>query len=185
MKIEILLKKIGKATTIVKAKELASTYVEGTDLNSIRKELKKYLTYKQSIDKNKIDIGFNIGFNNPNHDFEKLNEKMAVNQAYQDRVVEIHINLKKIYNRLEYIFDNAKGYIYLEYGTLMEAMTKEAKEYVLGQVFSKELEFMSDLDAALDSVNLVLRNLNNTSWMLQNLRESGEGIVTRKGVRNA
>ena len=108
---------------------------------------------------------------------------MASNQAYQDRVVEIFIDLKKIYNRLEFIFDNAKGYVYLEYGTLMEKMTKEAKEYVLDRLFSDELEFMADLDAVIDSVNLSLKNLNNTSWMLQNLRESGEGIVSRKGVR--
>lgn len=182
MKLDLLLKKISKSSTIQKSKELASTYVEGTDLNSIRKELKKYLKYKEVIDKNKIDIGFNLAFNNPNHDFERLNEKMARNQAYQDRVVEIYINLKKIYNRLEFIFDNAKGYVYLEYGALLEKMTKEAKEYLMNRIFSKELEFMADLDASLDSVNLVLRNLNNTSWMLQNLRESGEGIVTRKGV---
>lgn len=183
MKIELLLKKLKKSPTIKKAKELASTYVDSTDLASIRKELKKYLEYKKVIDKNKIDIGFNLAFNNPNRDFEKLNEKMARNQAYQDRVVEIFIDLKKIYNRLEFIFDNAKGYIYLEYGTLMEKMTKEAKEYVLDRLFSDELEFMADLDAVIDSVNLSLKNLNNTSWMLQNLRESGEGIVSRKGVR--
>lgn len=65
----------------------------------------------------------------------------------------------------------------------MEKMTKEAKEYVLDRLFSDELEFMADLDAVIDSVNLSLKNLNNTSWMLQNLRESGEGIVSRKGVR--
>ena len=182
MKLEILINKIEKSSTIKKSKSLASTYVEGTNLGEIRKELKKYLDYKQLINKNKIDIGFNIGFNNPNRDFEKLNEKMARNQAYQDRVVEIYVTLKKIYNRLEYIFDNAKGFIYLEYDALMSSMTREAKDYLMKRVFEKELEFMSDLDATLESVNLVLRNLNNTSWMLQNLRESGEGIVARKGT---
>lgn len=182
MKLELLIKKIKKSPTIQKSKELASTYVESTDLESLDKELKKYLTYKNNIDKVKIDIGFNLGFNNPNKDFEKLNEKMARNQSFQDRVVEIVTILQKIHNRLEFIFDNSKGYVYLEYDGLLSAMTKEAKDYLMRNIFKKELEFMAELDATLDSANLILRNLNNTSWMLQNIRESGEGLVNRRGV---
>ena len=182
MKLELLLKKLNASTTIKKAKELASTYVEGTDLNSTRKELKKYLTLKKQTDTTKIDIGLDTGFKSPNADMERLINKMARNQAYQDRVVEIYINLKKIYNRLDYIFDNAKGYIYLEYDGLISAMTREAKEYLVKRLFEKEMEFMADLEATLDSSNMLLKNLYNTGWMLQNIKESGEGIISRRGT---
>lgn len=182
MKLQVLITKLQKSPTIEKAKELASTYVEGTDLNALRKELKKYLTLKKQTDNAKIDIGFDVGFKNPNADMERLNNKMARNQAFQDRVVEIYINLQKIYNRLDFIFDNAKGYIYLEYDGLLSSMTKEAKEYLVKRLFEKEREFMSDLESVLDSANMLLKNLNNTGWMLQNLKESGEGIITRKGT---
>lgn len=182
MKLELLLKKLNASATIKKAKELASTYVEGTDLDSVRKELKKYLSLKKQTDNAKIDIGFDVGFKNPNSDMEKLNNKMARNQAFQDRVAEIQITLQKVYNRLEYIFDNSKGTIYLEYDGLISAMSKEAKEYLIKKLFEKEMRFFADLDAVLDATNLLLKNLNNTGWMLQNIKESGEGIITRRGT---
>lgn len=182
MKIEVLLKKLEKNPSINKAKELASTYVEGTDLAGLRKELKRYLTLKKQTDKSKIDIGFDVGFKNPNADMEKLNNKMIRNQAFQDRVVEIHIILDKIYKRLDFIFDNAKGTIYLEYDGLLSNMTKEAKEYLVKKLFEKEREFYADLESVLEDADILLKNLYNTGWMLQNLKEAGEGIITRRGT---
>ncbi len=179
MKLELLVNKIKKSPTIIKSLRLADTYVSSTDLNSIRSEIKTFLLFKTKVEKNKIDIGFDTGFNNPNRDMESLIKKLIHNQANQDRTVEISIMLNKISNRLDFIYENAKGYIYYEHGNLLDKMTKDGKEYVVNCVFRDMLEFMSELDSTMDSVERVLKNMTNTHYVLMGIKDSGEGIIER------
>lgn len=182
MNSSIILKKINKHSWVKEALETAKRY-KVPNVNETRKEIKNLMLFKAKIEeKTKLDIGFDLSFQVPNKDMTKLAELMGKNEQYRVRAVEIYINLKKMNNRLEYIYNNSMNYIMVEFGALFSSMTKEAKVAIVNVVFEDLLKSKSDIEELLDDVKQVISAMDSTHWTLKSIKEIGDGIIARTRV---
>ena len=182
MNSSIILKKIKKNSVVKEAVETAKKY-KVPDVNGTRKEIKDLMIFKSKMEqKTKLDIGFDLAFSVPNRDMEKLAELMGKNEQFRVRAVEISIRLKKMHNRLSFLYSNCMNYIMLEYGALFSSMTKEAKMAIIDVVFEDLLKSKADIEELLDDVKQVISAMDSTHWTLKAIKEIGDGIIERTRV---
>jgi len=180
MNIEILIKRIKNRSVVSDSLSMAEKYY--IDPNPVRKEIKSLLMFSKKIDNMKLDIGFDLSFNVPNSDMTNIAKKMVINEQYRVRAVELYINLKKMLNRLNYIYTNSKNYIMVEYGALMSSMTKEAKLSLIDIVYEDVLKHKYEIEELIDDINKVLSAMDSAHFTLKEIKSVGEGIIQRTMV---
>jgi hypothetical protein len=179
---DLILKKVKKNAVVREALSAADKY-KVPDVNATRKEIKELMLFRTNVEKKtKLDIGFDLGFSVPNKDMTKLAELMGKNEQYRARAVEIFINLKKMHNRLSYLYDNSLNYILVEFGALFSSMTKEAKVAIVNVVFEDLLRNKSDIEELIDDIKQVISAMDSTHWTLKSIKEIGDGIIERTRV---
>lgn len=182
MNSSIILSKIKKNPTVREAINTAKKY-KVPNVNETRKEIKELMIFRNKMEqKTKLDIGFDLSFSIPNKDMQKLAELMGKNEQYRVRAVEISIRLKKMHNRLSFLYNNCMNYIMIEFGALFSSMTKEAKLAIIDIVFEDLLKNKYDIEELLDDVKQVILAMDSTHWTLKSIKEIGDGIIERTRV---
>lgn len=181
-----IVEKLKKKPAVAEALERASAYYL-EDVAPVRKEIKSLLLFlkkknKENEAKTKLDLGFDTAFRIPTKDMQKLEELMIHNEQNRARATEMYVNLKKMFNRLDFLYKNTSDFIQVEYDGLISAMTKSAQSSLIDLVLESILEHRMEIGEMLDDLKAVTSTMDSTHWTLKSVKEIGEGIIERSTV---